>query len=169
MTDWQQPMVTLLTQADGVSVVHETVYEQRFGYTSTLNDMGANITLTNDCLGGKECRFTDRNFPHSAIVQGATPLTGREIEIPDLRAGFAYLLAALIADGETTIFGTQIHRTGLRKRARAPRERRRGHRCAAAARTRGCLRQCVARPHGRGSPSGTLPPYGRSRTGSSPA
>ena len=112
MTDWQQPMVTLLTQADGVSVVHETVYEQRFGYTSTLNDMGANITLTNDCLGGKECRFADRNFPHSAIVQGATPLAGREIEIPDLRAGFAYLLAALIADGETTIFGTRFIERG---------------------------------------------------------
>ena len=112
MTDWQQPMVTLLTQADGVSVVHETVYEQRFGYTRTLNDMGANITLTNDCLGGKECRFADRNFPHSAIVQGATPLAGREIEIPDLRAGFAYLLAALIADGETTIFGTRFIERG---------------------------------------------------------
>ena len=112
MTDWQQPMVTLLTQADGVSVVHETVYEKRFGYTSTLNDMGANITLTNDCLGGKDCRFADRNFPHSAIVQGATPLAGREIEIPDLRAGFAYLLAALIGDGETTIFGTRFIERG---------------------------------------------------------
>ena len=112
MTDWQQPMVTLLTQADGVSVVHETVYEKRFGYTSTLNDMGANITLTKDCLGGKECRFTDRNFPHSAIVQGATPLAGRQIEIPDLRAGFAYLLAALIADGESEIFGTRFIERG---------------------------------------------------------
>ena len=112
MTDWQQPMVTLLTQANGVSVVHETVYEKRFGYTSTLNEMGANITLTNDCLGGKECRFTDRNFPHSAIVQGATPLAGRQIEIPDLRAGFAYLLAALIADGESEIFGTRFIERG---------------------------------------------------------
>ncbi len=112
MTDWQQPMVTLLTQADGVSVMHETVYEKRFGYTSTLNDMGANIALTTDCLGGKACRFTDRNFPHSAIVQGATPLAGRQIEIPDLRAGFAYLLAALIADGESTIFGTRFIERG---------------------------------------------------------
>ncbi|MDE0451905.1 MAG: UDP-N-acetylglucosamine 1-carboxyvinyltransferase [Gammaproteobacteria bacterium] len=112
MTDWQQPMVTLLTQAEGVSVVHETVYEKRFGYTSTLNEMGANITLTKDCLGGKECRFTDRNFPHSAIVQGPTPLAGRQIGIPDLRAGFAYLLAALIADGESTIFGTRFIERG---------------------------------------------------------
>ena len=112
MTDWQQPMVTLLTQADGVSVVHETVYEKRFGYTSTLNEMGANITPSRDCLGGKECRFKDRNFPHSAIVQGATPLAGRQIEIPDLRAGFAYLLAALIADGESEIFGTRFIERG---------------------------------------------------------
>lgn len=112
MTDWQQPMVTLLTQAEGVSVLHETVYENRFGYTGTLNDMGANITLTTACLGGKPCRFLERNFPHSAVVQGATPLAGRRIEVPDLRAGFAYLLAALIAEGESEVLGARFIERG---------------------------------------------------------
>ena len=112
MTDWQQPMATLLTQAEGVSVLHETVYENRFGYTRTLNDMGANITLTTACLGGKPCRFRERNFPHSAVVQGATPLVGRRIEVPDLRAGFAYLLAALIADKESEVLGVHFIERG---------------------------------------------------------
>ena len=67
--------------------------------------MGANITLTTACLGGKPCRFLERNFPHSAVVQGATPLVGRRIVVPDLRAGFAYLLAALIAEGESEVLG----------------------------------------------------------------
>ena len=112
MTDWQQPMVTLLTQAEGVSVLHETVYENRFGYTRTLNAMGANITLTTACLGSKPCRFLERNFPHSAIVQGATALVGRRIAVPDLRAGFAYLLAALIAEGESEVSGSHYIERG---------------------------------------------------------
>lgn len=105
MTDWQQPFVVLLTQASGSSVVHETVYENRFGYTETLNDMGADITLFRQCLGGKECRFASHSFAHSLIVKGSTPLVGKEISVPDLRAGFAYVMAATLASGITTISG----------------------------------------------------------------
>ncbi|MCY4408346.1 MAG: hypothetical protein OXC15_18405, partial [Rhodospirillaceae bacterium] len=61
---------------------------------------------------GKPCRFLERNFPHSAVVQGATPLVGRKIEVPDLRAGFAYLLAALIADGESQVLGAHFIERG---------------------------------------------------------
>ena len=52
MTDWQQPFVVLLTQTKGASVIHETVYENRFGYTQTLKEMGADIELFTQCLGG---------------------------------------------------------------------------------------------------------------------
>ena len=45
MTDWHQPFVALLTQARGVSVVHETIYEDRFAYVRDLNAMGANIKV----------------------------------------------------------------------------------------------------------------------------
>src|SRR3954453_10282554 len=62
MTDWQQPLVVALTQARGLSIVHETVYEQRLGYTSALNSMGATIQTYRDCLGGTPCRFGRRNF-----------------------------------------------------------------------------------------------------------
>ena len=105
MTDWQQPFVVLLSQSSGSSVVHETVYENRFGYTETLRDMGADISLFRQCLGGKECRFSSQSFYHSIIVKGATPLVGREISIPDLRAGFAYVMAALIASDTSSISG----------------------------------------------------------------
>lgn len=105
VTDWQQPFVVLLTQASGSSVIHETVYEKRFGYTETLREMGADITLFKQCLGGKECRFASQGFPHSIIIKGASPLVGREIDIPDLRAGFAYVMAAVIASGSSVISG----------------------------------------------------------------
>lgn len=105
MTDWQQPFAVLLTQADGSSVIHETVYENRFGYTETLMEMGADITLFKQCLGGKDCRFSSHSFCHSLIVKGSTPLVAKEISIPDLRAGFAYVMAAAIAEGTSVLSG----------------------------------------------------------------
>ncbi|KIC77140.1 UDP-N-acetylglucosamine 1-carboxyvinyltransferase [Neochlamydia sp. TUME1] len=105
MTDWQQPFVVLLTQATGSSVVHETVYENRFGYTEVLKEMGADITLFRQCLGGKECRFASQSFCHSIIVKGNTPLVARDISVPDLRAGFAYVMAAILAKGTSVISG----------------------------------------------------------------
>jgi UDP-N-acetylglucosamine 1-carboxyvinyltransferase len=105
MTDWQQPFVVLLTQAHGASIVHETVYENRFGYTDMLKLMGADIESFTQCLGGKECRFASQNFQHSIVVKGPTPLQSKDISIPDLRAGFAYVLAALLAPDESLISG----------------------------------------------------------------
>lgn len=105
MTDWQQPFVVLLTQASGSSVIHETVYENRFGYTETLGEMGADITLFKQCLGGKQCRFASQCFSHSLIVKGPSPLVAKDILIPDLRAGFAYVMAAALANGTSTISG----------------------------------------------------------------
>lgn len=103
MTDWQQPFVIALTQARGVSVVHETVYEERFGYVAALNKMGAHIQLYRECLGSRKCRFGQRNYLHSAVIVGPTPLHGERINIPDLRAGFSYVIAALAAEGISTL------------------------------------------------------------------
>jgi UDP-N-acetylglucosamine enolpyruvyl transferase len=50
-------MVVALTQAEGISIIHETVYEDRFGYVSALNEMGAQVQLYRECLGGMPCRF----------------------------------------------------------------------------------------------------------------
>ncbi len=105
MTDWQQPWVLLMTQAHGMSVVHETVYENRFGYTQELVKMGAQIQLYKSCLGGNPCRFKTLVHPHSAVILGPTKLKGSRIVIPDLRAGFVYLIAASLAEGESITTG----------------------------------------------------------------
>ncbi|NKX55374.1 UDP-N-acetylglucosamine 1-carboxyvinyltransferase [Arthrobacter mobilis] len=112
MTDWQQPLVVGLTQAQGVSIVHETVYENRFGFTEALVRMGANIQLHRECLGSVPCRFGQRNFLHSAVISGATQLKGAEIHIPDLRGGFSHLIAALAATGSSRVTGIEIINRG---------------------------------------------------------
>jgi UDP-N-acetylglucosamine 1-carboxyvinyltransferase len=108
MTDWQQPLVVALTKAKGVSIVHETVYEQRFGFVDALVDMGAQIQVHKDCLGGQACRFGQRNYMHSAVIVGPTELHGADIEVPDLRGGFSHLIAALTADGPSTVSNVGI-------------------------------------------------------------
>jgi UDP-N-acetylglucosamine 1-carboxyvinyltransferase len=105
MTDWQQPLAVLCTQADGLSVIHETVFEGRFGYVAALREMGAQIELFDQCLGGPSCRFHESSYLHSAVIRGGTPLRGTTVTVPDVRGGFAYLLAAAIADGETVLRG----------------------------------------------------------------
>jgi UDP-N-acetylglucosamine 1-carboxyvinyltransferase len=104
MTDWQPPFLLLLTQAEGMSVVHETVFEDRFGYVNALKDMGADIALFDSCLGNR-CRFTSSHYQHSAVINGPSKLKGADIEVPDLRAGFSYLIAAIMAKGKSTIRG----------------------------------------------------------------
>lgn len=104
-TDWQQPLMVILTQAQGISVVHETVYEDRFGYTASLNHMGANIALFTKCLGELECRFKGLAHKHSAIIQGPSALTATDITIPDIRAGMAHVIAAMVAEGTSTLNG----------------------------------------------------------------
>lgn len=112
-TDWQQPFAILLTQAEGISVIHETVYENRFGYLKALNKLGAKTQLTTHCLGGSPCRYRDRGHEHSAIIFGPTPLTATDcIVIPDLRAGLAYVIAAAIARGTSLVTGIHFLERG---------------------------------------------------------
>jgi UDP-N-acetylglucosamine 1-carboxyvinyltransferase len=112
MTDWQQPMVVALSQARGLSIVHETVYERRLGYTDALNQMGATIQTYRECLGGTPCRFGRRNFRHSAVIAGPSKLHATELVIPDLRAGFSHLIAALAAEGTSQVWGVSLINRG---------------------------------------------------------
>lgn len=105
MTDWQQPFGVMLTQAAGTSVIHDTVYEERFGYMETLKEMGADVELFTECLGSKPCRFASKHYFHNAIIKGKSRLIAKDIVVPDLRAGFAYVMAALLADGTSNISG----------------------------------------------------------------
>ena len=86
-TDLQQVFATILTQVDGKSVIQETIFEDRFKNLNELKKMGADI-------------FTEKNL---AYITGPTNLKGTEVTATDLRAGASILIAALLADGETTI------------------------------------------------------------------
>lgn len=103
MTDWQQPLVVALTQAIGTSTIHETVYENRFGFTDALNKMGADIQVYKDGLYDGTRRVMRREFEQAAVVTGPTPLHGADVEVPDLRGGFSHVIAALTAEGQSKI------------------------------------------------------------------
>lgn len=107
MTDWQQPLAVLLTQATGTSTIHETIYEDRFGYALDLNEMGADMKISTECPVGEECRFAGKNFYHTATIIGPTALTSRRMKVRDLRSGMLDILAALIAKGVSEIEGIE--------------------------------------------------------------
>jgi UDP-N-acetylglucosamine 1-carboxyvinyltransferase len=87
-TDIQAPLTVLMTQAKGNSLVFETVYEGRLFYIDKLISMGADILMCD---------------PHRVLVTGPTPLYGKKISSPDIRAGIALVIAGLIAHGQTEI------------------------------------------------------------------
>ena len=86
-TDLQQPLTTLLTQAQGESHVKETIYVERFKHCAELNKMGAQIEV------GEA----------SSDIHGATSLHGARVQATDLRCGAALVIAGLIAEGKTEI------------------------------------------------------------------
>ena len=103
MTDWQQPMVVALTQATGRSIVHETVYENRFGFTDALTKMGADIEVYNEGIASITRRVPRRPLEQAAVITGPTPLHGADVRVPDLRGGFSHVIAAVTASGPSTI------------------------------------------------------------------
>lgn len=105
MTDWQTPLMVLFTQSQGMSVLHETVFENRLVYVPALQKMGCEIEVFDQCLGGPACRYHDTNARHSAVVRGVSKLKGADVTLPDIRAGFSAVLAAAVADGPSTLRG----------------------------------------------------------------
>lgn len=95
-TDAQQPLVAVLSLADGVSVVQESVYENRLGFAGELVKMGARIKVE-----GK-----------TAIVEGVRRLLGAPVKANDLRAGASLVLAGLSAHGKTEVYGLDVVRRG---------------------------------------------------------
>ena len=120
MTDWQQPMTLLLTQARGESLVHETVYEDRFRYLEELRKFGVRVETLTPSGMGREFDPARYNFdwegsgePRAfARISGPTALKGARAAITDLRAGATLVLAALAAAGESEIAGVSHIRRG---------------------------------------------------------
>jgi UDP-N-acetylglucosamine 1-carboxyvinyltransferase len=113
MTDWQAPWAVYMTQANGVSTLHETVFESRFSYVSQLIKMGSKIEYFDPSVANPQ-EFYNFNWEdrvadaHQAIrIVGPTKLHNAVLEMNDLRAGATLLLGALIAEGESYIHGVE--------------------------------------------------------------
>jgi UDP-N-acetylglucosamine 1-carboxyvinyltransferase len=87
-TDLQPQTAVLLTQAEGKSLVHDPLYENRFQHLHELRKMGADIAI---------------NDPHRSLILGKTKLFGAKINASDIRSGATLILAGLVAEGTTTI------------------------------------------------------------------
>lgn len=87
-TDLMSPAIVLATQAEGMTLAHDWMYEGRMFFVDRLIKMGANIIIAD---------------PHRVIISGPTPLYGRHTSSPDIRAGIALVVAALVARGESQI------------------------------------------------------------------
>jgi UDP-N-acetylglucosamine 1-carboxyvinyltransferase len=96
-TDLISPFIVLATQADGETLLHDPLYESRMFFVDKLIQMGANITICD---------------PHRILVLGKTSLIPGNFESPDIRAGIALIIAALIAKGESVIHKAEIVERG---------------------------------------------------------
>jgi UDP-N-acetylglucosamine 1-carboxyvinyltransferase len=95
-TDMQAQMMALLTIANGTSEIKETIFENRFMHVPELIRMGADITI----------------HDNKAIIKGVAKLSAAEVKMPDLRAGASLVLAGLIAEGESNIYGLKHLKRG---------------------------------------------------------
>jgi len=86
-TDMQAQFMVLMTQAQGTSIITETIFDRRFAHVNELLRLGASIDVSGD----------------KAVVRGRTPLSGAEVMATDLRASASLILAGLVASGQTVI------------------------------------------------------------------
>ena len=96
-TDLMSVFIVLATQCEGVSLMHDWLYESRMFFTDKLISMGAHITIAD---------------PHRVVIYGPSKLVGRKLETPDIRAGMSMVLAALVADGESEINRAELIERG---------------------------------------------------------
>ena len=113
MTDWQSQWMALMTQAAGESIIHETIFENRFGSVPYLADMGAEIELFSPGVKNpKETYDFEWNeetagLQHAAKVFGPRQLRGSKLAVSDIRAGATLVFAALMAEGKSEIEGIE--------------------------------------------------------------
>lgn len=92
-TDLQPQFSVIATQADGLSLIHEPLFDNRMSHIHALSKMGAQAI---------QCD------PHRAVINGPAKLNGYEFKSPDIRAGMALVIAGMVAEGETIIHNAEI-------------------------------------------------------------
>lgn len=114
MTDWQAPWAVFMTQAAGVSTIHETVFENRFCYVDELKKLGAQIEFFTPHVDNPEnvyqfqCSSDPCCFSPAIKIHGPSALHGGVLRVGDLRAGASLLIAASVAKGESVIRGASV-------------------------------------------------------------
>lgn len=96
-TDMQSPLMAVLTRASGLSLIEETIFENRFQVVPELRSMGADIELLSE---------------HKALIHGVPKLYGKEVSAMELRGGAALIIAGCMADGETVIYNKHFIERG---------------------------------------------------------
>ncbi len=113
MTDWQAPWAVLMTQAEGESIIHETVFENKLGYINDLKKMGANMILFNPEVENPEKFYNfnieddNSSYSHAVKIKGPAQLHNAIVTMENIRAGAAVVIAALAAQEKSTIFGVE--------------------------------------------------------------
>ncbi len=117
MTDWQGPWSVLMTQANGQSVIHETIYENRFAYVTELAKMGAKLEMFAPEVSDPQEVYnfnyeSGKEYKQGLRITGKSLLHEGVMTIYDLRAGATLVIASLLAKGESIIFGTELVERG---------------------------------------------------------
>lgn len=117
MTDWQPSWAILMLKANGSSIIHERVFENRFLYVEELKKLGAEIDFVNVNVENPEFFYhfnfeKERSYRQTIKILGVKELHNAILNIADLRAGAALACAALLADGESVVNGASILERG---------------------------------------------------------
>ena len=113
-TDYQPMLATLMTQASGASIIHETLFDNRLNYLQQFKLYGVDSTIYTECLG-VGCKFNGQNSQHSAIIHGLTKYTepNSVVMVDSIRNGFAYIILACCTPGRSVINKIGIIRRGI--------------------------------------------------------
>ena len=110
LTDWQPVMSVLMTQAEGESIIHERIFENRFSYVEELRKVGAQIEYVDYKVDNIKDHYyfnydPEKNYTQTIQISGPQKLHSGVMTVSDLRAGATLAIAALIAEGESYVKG----------------------------------------------------------------
>ncbi len=120
MTDWQQNWTVLMTQAQGVSTIHERVFENRFAFVSELQKLGAKIEFDTTPVAEPSAYYhfnydPSKQYSQAIKIYGPQVLHNGVLTVTDLRAGATLAIAALLVPGESVVNGVSILERGYER------------------------------------------------------